>query len=285
MPKTGDLSFEPCREILRRNWSDVANALLRLRMRRDQRARILNQDWARTGNTFRYFSPVQAATNQPLSLSPFLHSCVPSSHSRSTELRLLCSRPLPADSRRRRATLKRRLRVRARPGVPLDHHARQPAKRLTLAWAGNRPPDDRPARACFLIHPRRIQDRSDRRFRVHWLRVSSFRLGRIGRRRSGTSIPENDSLSCHRNSSFSSPAPCRTTSSGQARLEPSTVRPKTRSSAPSRGSGAGRVLARFGERRCRDRLRLKLGDHRVGHRARIGLQPRPPIGLDASGSA
>ena len=52
------LGFEPSREALRRYWSDVANALLCLRMRRGHRATILNQHWARTGNTFPYFSPV-----------------------------------------------------------------------------------------------------------------------------------------------------------------------------------------------------------------------------------
>ncbi len=55
--KAGDLGFEPSREALRRYWSEVANALLCLRMRRNHRATILNQHWACTGNTFPCFSP------------------------------------------------------------------------------------------------------------------------------------------------------------------------------------------------------------------------------------
>jgi hypothetical protein len=55
--ETGDLGFEPSREALRRYWSDVANALLCLRMRKNHTTNTLNQYWARMGNTFPYFSP------------------------------------------------------------------------------------------------------------------------------------------------------------------------------------------------------------------------------------
>jgi hypothetical protein len=51
------LGFERSREALGRDWSDFANVLLCLRMRRNQRAFILNQHWARTGNIFPYFCP------------------------------------------------------------------------------------------------------------------------------------------------------------------------------------------------------------------------------------
>ena len=54
------LGFEPSRGALRRYWSDVANALLFLQMRRTHTATILDQDWARMGNTFPYFSPARA---------------------------------------------------------------------------------------------------------------------------------------------------------------------------------------------------------------------------------
>ena len=40
--RAGDLGFEPSPEALRRYWSDVANALLCLRMRKNQRALTLN---------------------------------------------------------------------------------------------------------------------------------------------------------------------------------------------------------------------------------------------------
>jgi hypothetical protein len=52
------LGFEPSCQALRRHWSDVANALLRLRLSRDLTANILNQHWVRTGNNFPYSSPV-----------------------------------------------------------------------------------------------------------------------------------------------------------------------------------------------------------------------------------
>src|SRR5262249_53283512 len=55
--QAGDLGFEPRRVALRRDWSDVANALLFLQMRRIHRATILNQHWAHTGNSFPCFSP------------------------------------------------------------------------------------------------------------------------------------------------------------------------------------------------------------------------------------
>jgi hypothetical protein len=58
---TGDLGFEPSYEALRRYWSDVAIALPGLQMRRSCTANTLNQDWARTGNMFPYFSPVLPA--------------------------------------------------------------------------------------------------------------------------------------------------------------------------------------------------------------------------------
>jgi hypothetical protein len=38
-------------------WSDVANALLLLPMRKNHIANILNQHWRDTGNIFPYFSP------------------------------------------------------------------------------------------------------------------------------------------------------------------------------------------------------------------------------------
>src|SRR5262249_33456897 len=52
------LGFEPSREALRRCWCGVAHALLALRMRRIHTALALNQNWARMGNSFPYFSPV-----------------------------------------------------------------------------------------------------------------------------------------------------------------------------------------------------------------------------------
>jgi len=57
MVRSGRLGFEPSRGALRTYWSDVANALLCLRMRRNHTAITLNQDWARKGNAFPYFSP------------------------------------------------------------------------------------------------------------------------------------------------------------------------------------------------------------------------------------
>src|SRR5205807_1929173 len=42
----------------------------------------------------------------------------------------------------------------------------------------------------------------------------------------------------------------------------------------------GASLSRLGEDRPRERLRLEFRDHLVGHRAGVGLQPRPPIALD-----
>jgi hypothetical protein len=59
--QTGHLGFEPSREALGRCRTDVASALLALRMRTDYTAIALNQDWARTGNIFPYFSPVLPA--------------------------------------------------------------------------------------------------------------------------------------------------------------------------------------------------------------------------------
>jgi hypothetical protein len=58
---TDPLGPEPSHEALRKYWSDVAIALLSLRMRRNHTATILKQHWARKGNTFPYFSPVVPA--------------------------------------------------------------------------------------------------------------------------------------------------------------------------------------------------------------------------------
>ncbi len=54
-------------------------------------------------------------------------------------------------------SLQRRFRILGRPGVPLDHHARKPPERLPFARAGDRTPDDGPARIRLLIHPRGIR--------------------------------------------------------------------------------------------------------------------------------
>jgi hypothetical protein len=61
----GDLGFEPSCEALRRYWPDVANALFCLRMRKNHRATILNQHWARVGNIFPYFSPTPTGRGRP----------------------------------------------------------------------------------------------------------------------------------------------------------------------------------------------------------------------------
>jgi len=53
----GAEEYEPSREAFGRSWSDVANALLCNRMRGNHQATILNQHWARTGNSLPYFSP------------------------------------------------------------------------------------------------------------------------------------------------------------------------------------------------------------------------------------
>jgi hypothetical protein len=57
---TNGLGFEPSHEALRRYWSDVANALFGLRLRKNHTAITLNQHWARTGNIFPCFSPVRS---------------------------------------------------------------------------------------------------------------------------------------------------------------------------------------------------------------------------------
>src|SRR5262249_30276789 len=89
--------------------------------------------------------------------------------------------------------LDRSSRVVGGPGVPLDHHARQPAQRLTLPRAGDGAAEDRPPRTRLLVDPgrcgvARVDDQRDRFGRL------AVNLRGIGRRRPGPAVPEDEGL-------------------------------------------------------------------------------------------